>query len=140
MYWDDIAGQDGAVRFLRRALSRGRLPHFALLWGAPGVGKTMAARALAAAALCETPPTDGAAARDVACGQCDGLVTAQQHSFRVPHYDIRIRFSLEHQAGAAVALLVVRNELAMDGRPVLGTFDYLGESHRHQRGLFDPGA
>ncbi|MHC4247685.1 MAG: DNA polymerase III subunit [Planctomycetota bacterium] len=74
MYWADIVGQDGAVRFLRRALDRGRLPHFALLWGAPGVGKTTAARALAAAALCESPPEipnqDSGASRDEACGRC----------------------------------------------------------------------
>ncbi len=65
MYWADIAGQDGAVRFLRRALASGRVPHFALLWGAAGTGKTMAARALAAAALCESP-----VGRDEACGKC----------------------------------------------------------------------
>jgi len=70
MYWADIAGQDGAVRLLRRALASGRVPHFALLWGPAGVGKSMAARALAAAALCESPPGDGATARDEACGRC----------------------------------------------------------------------
>ena len=71
MYWADIAGQDGPVRLLRRALASGRVPHFALLWGPAGVGKSMAATALAAAALCESPPADGATARDEACGRCE---------------------------------------------------------------------
>jgi len=71
MYWADIAGQDGAVRLLRRALASGRVPHFALLWGPAGVGKSMAATALAAAALCESAPGDGATARDEACGRCE---------------------------------------------------------------------
>jgi DNA polymerase III delta' subunit len=71
MYWADIAGQDGAVRFLRRALASERVPHFALLWGPSGTGKTTAARTLAAAALCESPVGDDeAGGRDEACGKC----------------------------------------------------------------------
>ena len=63
MLWDSVIGQDAAVRFLRRALESGRLPHMLLFSGPAGVGKRTAARALAAAALCE-------GARDEACGEC----------------------------------------------------------------------
>jgi len=66
MRWDSVRGQDAAVAFLRAALSSGRLPNAALLWGPVGVGKRTAGRTLAAAALC----AEGAAGRDEACGSC----------------------------------------------------------------------
>ena len=43
MRWSEIRGQAPAVRFLRRALSSGRLATALLLWGPCGVGKRMAA-------------------------------------------------------------------------------------------------
>jgi DNA polymerase-3 subunit delta' len=70
MRWGSIVGQDAAVSFLRAALSAGRLPGAVLLWGPAGVGKRSAGRSLAAAALCVSPPTGGAARRDEACGAC----------------------------------------------------------------------
>lgn len=64
--WDDIAGQDEAVRLLRSALARGRHHHAYLFIGPEGVGKTMTARAFARTLLCP----EGAAGS--LCGRCEG--------------------------------------------------------------------
>ena len=65
MPWDEIRGQDRAVRQVRAALERGQ-PHHAYLFAGPeGVGKELLARLFAQAANCEAAPE----ARP--CGVCD---------------------------------------------------------------------
>src|SRR5438309_8173987 len=53
MRWDDIFGQERAVRLLRGALERGQVHHAYLLAGPEGVGKELLARTFAEAANCE---------------------------------------------------------------------------------------
>jgi DNA polymerase-3 subunit delta' len=62
--FSQILGQEKAVRFLRSALSRERIPHAYLFLGMPGVGKTTTAVAMAQALNCETP------GGGEGCGQC----------------------------------------------------------------------
>jgi DNA polymerase-3 subunit delta' len=62
----DIAENERAVSMLEEAMARDRLAHAYLLSGPPGAPLVTAARALAAAANCETQP--GVGCTD--CGQC----------------------------------------------------------------------
>ncbi|MCS6797095.1 MAG: DNA polymerase III subunit [Myxococcota bacterium] len=72
MKLDAILDQPGAIDALRRALAAGRLAHAHLFVGPSGVGKALAARALAAAVLCpEANPRDGGCGR---CGVCRRIV------------------------------------------------------------------
>jgi DNA polymerase III subunit delta' len=64
MPWQEIAGQDRAVRLLRGALERGQPHHAYLLAGPAGIGKELLARLFAQAANCE------AAAAEQPCGKC----------------------------------------------------------------------
>lgn len=85
MRFDAVLHQDRAVGLLRRALSAGRLPHACLFEGPEGVGKEMAARAVAGALLCRAP---GRAPADEPCGQCDScrLLAADTHpDFHLVH-------------------------------------------------------
>jgi DNA polymerase III subunit delta' len=59
-----ILGQEGAVRLLREAIAREKIPHAYLFVGIPGIGKTTTALALCQALNCEHPVKgDG-------CGHC----------------------------------------------------------------------
>jgi DNA polymerase-3 subunit delta' len=62
MLFENIAGQEKAVRVLRQALKSGRLPTAYLFTGPPGCGRMAAALALAGALNCETGPE--------MCGSC----------------------------------------------------------------------
>jgi DNA polymerase III delta' subunit len=64
--WRDVQHQDRALAVLRRALRSGRTPHAYLFEGPEGVGKEMAAQALAARLLC----TAAGPADAEACGSC----------------------------------------------------------------------
>ena len=55
MPWEEIAGQERAVRQLRAGLARGRPHHAYLVVGPEGVGKELLARLFAQAANCEAP-------------------------------------------------------------------------------------
>lgn len=59
-----IVGQDRAIRLLREAMARERMPHAYLFVGIPGVGKTTAALALCQALNCENP------LNGEGCGRC----------------------------------------------------------------------
>jgi DNA polymerase III subunit delta' len=69
MRWDEIAGQDRAVKALRSALLRDQVHHAYLLAGPGGVGKELLARTFAQAANCEA---DDPAARP--CERCESCV------------------------------------------------------------------
>jgi DNA polymerase-3 subunit gamma/tau len=61
----DVVGQDHVTRTLANAIERGRIPQAVLFTGSRGVGKTSAARILAAALCCDQGPTPEP------CGACE---------------------------------------------------------------------
>ena len=67
--WSSVTGQPAAARFLRNALSAGRLPGLLLFAGPRGVGKRTAARVFVAAALCESGEGPEGNVTE-ACGAC----------------------------------------------------------------------
>jgi DNA polymerase-3 subunit delta' len=83
--WDQLVGQDDVVRTLRgeaRLAARVRareassgLAHAWLFTGPPGSGRSIAARALAAALQCENADSDR-----VGCGECAGCATTMAGS------------------------------------------------------------
>ena len=81
----DVLGQESAVKTLERALVVGRVHHAYRFEGPPGVGKELAAFALAQALVCEAGgPT--ACAR---CSACRRAVTLNSDDPRVPlHPDV----------------------------------------------------
>jgi len=98
-----IRGQARAVDLLRRAMTQGRVPHAYLFSGPPGVGKSTAALALAAAMNCERSPGEG-------CGEC----AACDRIGRGLHPDV---VALERQgASQTVPIEVIRKQVI----PVLG--------------------
>jgi DNA polymerase III subunit delta' len=78
MVFSSIQGQDTAVQTLTRALESKRLHHAYLFDGPPGVGKEMAAFALAQSLVCET--SDG-----VGCGKCNACKRAVSLDENEPH-------------------------------------------------------
>jgi DNA polymerase III subunit delta' len=87
MTFQSILGQDAAVGTLRRALANGKLHHAYRFEGPDGVGKEMAAFALAQALLCER-----SAGRAEGCGECSACrraVTLAKDDPQVPvHPDV----------------------------------------------------
>src|SRR2546428_3271500 len=76
MRWEDISGQERAVRLLRGALEGGRVHHAYLLAGPEGVGKELLARTFAQAANCEA---DDPRARP--CGSCPSCRGIERGNF-----------------------------------------------------------
>jgi len=76
MRWDDIFGQDRAVRLMRGALGRGQPHHAYLLAGPEGVGKELLARTFAQAANCEEPDE-----AERPCGKCLGCRGIERGNF-----------------------------------------------------------
>jgi len=79
--WDDVVGQPDAVALLRRAATHpAAMTHAWLLTGPPGSGRSVAARAFAAALQC-TGPQDGAqpgprgSKSGGGCGECHACTT-----------------------------------------------------------------
>ncbi|MEW6252074.1 MAG: DNA polymerase III subunit delta' [Planctomycetota bacterium] len=85
MRFSDVQHQDRALSILRRALRSGRTHHAYLLEGPEGVGKELAARALAARLLCEaeTRPLDADACGD--CRACRLLAAGNHPDFHLIH-------------------------------------------------------
>ncbi len=73
--FDQIHGQDPAVRRLNKTLSSRRQPHAFIFAGPAGVGRQTTASALAEVLLCEAPPGPTAA-----CGRCVGCRMMQTGS------------------------------------------------------------
>lgn len=69
--WDQLVGQQRAVEQLRRAAASESVPHAWLFTGPPGSGRSVAARALAAALLCERADPS-----ERGCGECKSCRTA----------------------------------------------------------------
>ncbi len=63
MRFADIRDQDSALEIFKRAVARDKVPHAYLFEGPPGVGKNIAARALAMILNCDEPGDDS-------CGVC----------------------------------------------------------------------
>jgi len=76
MRWEDISGQERAVRLLRGALIKGQVHHAYLLAGPEGVGKELLARTFAQAANCEA---EDPAARP--CGRCPSCRGIERGNF-----------------------------------------------------------
>jgi len=75
MPWDEIAGQERAVRLIQRSLARGQLHHAYLLVGKEGVGKELFARLCAQAANCES------ALAQRPCGTCASCAAILRGNF-----------------------------------------------------------
>ena len=73
--WEELVGQEHAVAQLRRAAAEEVPPHAWLFTGPPGSGRSTAARALAAALLCEKPDP-----AERGCGTCRSCRTAMAGS------------------------------------------------------------
>jgi len=79
--WDDVVGQPDAVATLRRAATDpAAMTHAWLLTGPPGSGRSVAARAFAAALQCDgpqdgTPPAPRGSRSGGGCGECQACTT-----------------------------------------------------------------
>jgi DNA polymerase-3 subunit delta' len=91
MRWEDIAGQERAVRLLRSALERGQVHHAYLLAGPEGVGKELLARTFAQAANCELEDASARPCR--ACPSCRGIERGNfpDVSFLMPQAELLAR-------------------------------------------------
>jgi DNA polymerase III subunit delta' len=78
MSFEAVLGQEPAVKTLERALRSGKVHHAYRFEGPPGVGKNLAALALARALLCERPTP-------LACEGCDACKRARTFSEEPPH-------------------------------------------------------
>ncbi|MFO0661784.1 MAG: DNA polymerase III subunit delta' [Polyangiaceae bacterium] len=76
-----VLGQEGAVGTLRRALASRHVAHAYRFEGPPGVGKEMAALALAQALVCERPQVDTLEG----CGECHGCTRVVKLTEAEPH-------------------------------------------------------
>ena len=74
MPFETVLGQSSAVGTLERALRSGKVHHAYRFEGPNGVGKEMAAFALAQALVCESPPPEGHV--HWACGKCSACTRA----------------------------------------------------------------
>src|SRR5437867_583727 len=84
--FDRILGQSPALETLVRALRAGKVHHAYRFEGPNGVGKEMAAFALAQALVCESPPPEGYV--HWACGKCSACTRAVARSSAEPHLPI----------------------------------------------------
>ncbi|HKU43492.1 MAG TPA: hypothetical protein VJR89_35260, partial [Polyangiales bacterium] len=96
MSFEEISAQGPAVATLRRALSSGRVAHAYLFEGPGGVGKALAARALAQALLCEA----------AGCGSCAICERVREGK----HPDVRV-FAPRDEGNRNLQVDVVRNEI-----------------------------
>ncbi|MGI4978262.1 MAG: DNA polymerase III subunit gamma/tau [Janthinobacterium lividum] len=78
--FEDLIGQDAAVRILRRAFALGRVAHAFMLTGVRGVGKTTTARIIARCLCCIGPDGTGGPTAEP-CGVCPNCtaILADRH-------------------------------------------------------------
>ncbi|MGI3778618.1 MAG: DNA polymerase III subunit gamma/tau [Janthinobacterium lividum] len=78
--FDDLIGQDAAVRILRRAFALGRVAHAFMLTGVRGVGKTTTARIIARCLCCVGADGKGGPTAEP-CGVCPNCtaILADRH-------------------------------------------------------------
>lgn len=91
MRFSDVHHQDRALSILRRALASGRTHHAYLFAGPPGVGKELAARALAAGHLCEAPDRRPEADACCHCRACRLLAAGNHPDFHLIHRGLHKR-------------------------------------------------
>lgn len=85
--FDEIFGQETAVETLRHALGRQRVHHAYRFEGPEGVGKELAAMALARSLLCSAPSETGEGCGS--CSPCRRVVTFSEQAPHVPlHPDV----------------------------------------------------
>lgn len=101
--WDDLVGQEDAVTVLREAVAGTGMSHAWLFTGPPGSGRSVAARAFAAALQCP----------DGGCGHCGECTTALAGSH--PDVDLVQPQGLSYGVADARALV-----LRAAGAPVRG--------------------
>jgi len=91
MRWEDVTGQERAVRLLRGALGRGQIHHAYLLAGPEGVGKELLARTFAQAANCEAEDVSGRPCGS--CPSCRGIERGNfpDVSFHMPQAELLAR-------------------------------------------------
>jgi DNA polymerase-3 subunit delta' len=107
--FNDILGQDSAIRALRDAYRAQRMPHAMLFVGPIGVGKATTARALAALWLCEQPKADSACGK---CGSCKLFDSASHPDFHVIVKElIRYHDKTGKSKGIDLSIHVIRSEL-----------------------------
>ncbi len=99
MSFDEIAAQSTAIATLRRAIATGQVAHAYLFEGPGGVGKALAARALAQALLCTERAGEG-------CGGC----TTCQRVLAGNHPDVRV-FAPRDEGNRNLQVETVRNEI-----------------------------
>ncbi len=97
--FDSIIAQPVAVRVLTRAVQSGRIANSYLFEGPSGVGKSMAALALAQAVLCPKAKGRG-------CGECDVCRRAREGS----HPDVRT-FGPRDEGNRNIQVEFLRNEI-----------------------------
>jgi len=109
----DIRYQPRALSLIGRALRSGRAPHAYLFEGPEGVGKELAARALARRLLCEQAPPEQTDACD-ACRACRLMDSGTHPDFHLIHRGLHKRHpdrSVRTRKGLFLSIDVVRHFL-----------------------------
>ena len=118
--FSQIVGQERAVRLLKQAISQAKMPHAYLFVGAPGVGRTTTALALAQALNCEAPEAGQGCGRCRSCRRLRGgnhpdvaLLEPDGQSLKIEQVrDLEHRFAYKPIAGT-YRVTVVRPAEAM---------------------------